>query len=266
MRTPNDKTSNEYKEVYQSYSNIQLVNITLGLIIQENKNTFFEEIYEKINNISNSELSFLQVHLKAIGVSFQDSKYDFDRSLYSDYKKIGFNTMQDYMHWYIQCRELVELYDLLEIYVEKIYNRQNKKRNLNERKVFLLLPEIVDINLIQDYMFGGMENSINILLKYCYYCRNQITHKNGIIDSKFKCDIGALKPEKDFFNENFDILYKDISNSMDKFTKKKFDIFPKTNQIGKVVSFRETFINIIRNLFICTFEFIEYDYLKQNGT
>jgi hypothetical protein len=253
MRTPNDKSSQEYKFVFQAYSNIQLVNIALYIIIEDGNQLFLEEINNKINSLDNSEFTYLNTLLTGMGLRMTDPKYDNERSLFSDYKIIGFNNMKEYLLWYIECRELVELYDLMQIYVEKIFEKKGIDRK-NERKLFILLPEIVDIKAIESCCFNSVEKSVDILLRYCYYCRNLIVHMNGIVDRNFKCNIGALRKEKDEFNDKFDLLLKSLINQMD---NKNFDIFPQP-KIGTAIKFRGNFINIIRNLFVFIFEYIEF--------
>ena len=258
MRTPNDTSSQEYKFVFQAYSNIQLVNIALYIIIKDGNPLFFEEINKKVNSLDNFEYTYSKTLLTGMGLELTDTKYENERSLFSDYNIIGFNNMKEYLLWYIECRELVELYDLMQIYVEKIFEKKRIDRK-NERKLFKLLPKIVDIKTIESCCFDSVEKSVDVLLRYCYYCRNLIVHKNGIIDSKFNINIEALGREKNCFNEKFDELLKSLTDQMDNIQyNEKFDIFPQSTEIGAAIRFRGNFINIIRNLFVFIFEYIEF--------
>jgi len=258
MRTPNDTSSQEYKFVFQAYSNIQLVNIALYIIIKDGNPLFFEEINKKVNSLDNFEYTYSKTLLTGMGLELTDTKYENERSLFSDYNIIGFNNMKEYLLWYIECRELVELYDLMQIYVEKILEKKGIDRK-KEKRLFKLLPEIVDIKAIESCCFDSVEKSVDILLRYCYYCRNLIVHMNGIIDKKFFNNIGALREEKDYFNEKFDTLLKSLAEQMDNIQdNENFDIFPQL-KIGTAIKFRGTFINIIRNLFVFIFEYIEFE-------
>jgi len=97
MRTPNAESSQEYKDIFQAYSNIQLVNATLYTIIQDGNQSVFEEILKKINGMNNTEFEFFRVCLIGMTLSVDDPRYNYERSLFSDYKGIGFNNMKEYL-------------------------------------------------------------------------------------------------------------------------------------------------------------------------
>jgi hypothetical protein len=193
MKIPKDDSSEEYKDVFQAYSNLQLINTILLEAIDSAKDYSLRNIVNKMNSLDDREHERQKEFLFMVGIDIIETKPNKERGIYSDYSKLDFHDIKEYLFWYISCRELVELYDLLEVHIKNRLSRLNIKWGKRENNTIDMLEKIVDIKKISKRNFHSGENSAVIMLKYCYYCRNLIVHKNGIINSEFKNTIGSLK-------------------------------------------------------------------------
>jgi hypothetical protein len=240
-------------------SDLQLINMILLKAIDGAENYSLRNIVNEMNSLDGKEHERQKDFLFMIGIDIIETKPNKERGIYSDYSKLGFHNIKEYLFWYISCRELVELYDLLEVHIKNRLSRLDIKWGKRENNTIDMLEKIVDIEKISRRNFHGGENSAVIMLKYCYYCRNFIVHKNGIINSEFKNTIGSLKIAKEEFNNNFDLIESSLAQTIDNINiEDEFDFFPNVSNIGRCIKFRETFLNAVRNLIIDIFEYIEF--------